>query len=89
MLRYWYDSTNNARVVCKIHLHDEAKIPDDVVVSMDLEPRVRTWTCPVYVSKRKGVQIPGDEDVFPPADGGLADPFTPPPQGLMGMDGTE
>ncbi|KAF8714080.1 hypothetical protein HU200_028079 [Digitaria exilis] len=87
LLRYWYDSTNNARVVCKILLHDEAKIPDDVVVSVGLEPRVRTWTCPVYVLKRKGVQIPGDEDVFPPPDGGLAHPFPPPPPRWMGMDG--
>lgn len=29
LLRYWYDSTNNARVVCKVHLHDEAMIPDE------------------------------------------------------------
>ncbi|KAF8641889.1 hypothetical protein HU200_067597 [Digitaria exilis] len=34
-----------------------------------------------------GVQIPGDEDVFPPHDGGLAHPFPPPPTRWMGMDG--
>lgn len=66
LLRYWYDSTTLARVVCKIHLHDEAKIPDDVVVSVGIEPKVRSLTCPVVVLKRKGIHVPADEDVPPP-----------------------
>ncbi|KAF8661800.1 hypothetical protein HU200_056755 [Digitaria exilis] len=87
LLRYWYDSTNNARVVCKVHLHDEATIPDDVVVAAGIHPRVRTWTCPVVVLKRKGVEVLGDEDDFPPPNGGLAHPFPPPVPRWMGMDG--
>lgn len=86
-LRHWYNSTNNARVVCKVHLNDEAKIPDDVVVSVGLDPRVHSWTCPVVILKRKGVTILGDEDAFPPSDGGLAHPFPPPPPRWMDMDG--
>ncbi|KAF8692472.1 hypothetical protein HU200_039569 [Digitaria exilis] len=79
LLRYWYDSTNNARVVCKVHLNDDARIPDDVVVSAGLHPRVRSWTCPIFLLKRKDVINLGDEDGFPPPDGGLAHPFPPPP----------
>ncbi|KAF8711352.1 hypothetical protein HU200_029381 [Digitaria exilis] len=86
LLRYWYGSTNSARVVCKVHLHDDARIPDDVVVATGLEPRVRTWTCPIVVLKRKGVTMLEDEDIFPPADGDLAHPFPPPPPRWLGMD---
>nr|CAB3484103.1 unnamed protein product [Digitaria exilis] len=32
LLRYWYDSTNNARVICKVHQNDDARIPDDVLM---------------------------------------------------------
>lgn len=87
LLRYWYDSTNNACVVCKVRLNDDSKIPDDVVVTAGLEPRVRSWTCPVVIIKRKGVEFLGDEDIFPPADGCLAHPVPPPPPRWMGMDG--
>ncbi|KAF8752694.1 hypothetical protein HU200_011935 [Digitaria exilis] len=86
LLRYWYDSKNLARVVCKVHLHDDARIPDDVVVAAGLEPRVRTWTCPIVVLKRKGVTMLQDEDIFPPVDGDIAHPFPPPPPRWMGMD---
>jgi hypothetical protein len=51
-------------------LNDEAKIPHDVVVSAGLPPRSRSWTCSVYVLKRKGIPVQGDEDFFPP-DGWL------------------
>lgn len=77
LLRYWYDTTNNSRVVVKVYLHDEARIPDDVVVTAGVEPRVRSWTCPVVLLKRKDVAINGDEDFFPPAEGGPAHPIPP------------
>ncbi|CAO2165702.1 unnamed protein product [Urochloa humidicola] len=64
LLRYWYDTDNHARIVVKVHLHDEAQIPHDIVVSAGLEPRVRSWTCPIFVLKRSGVQVLGDEDFF-------------------------
>nr|CAB3486588.1 unnamed protein product [Digitaria exilis] len=50
------------------------------------EPRVRTWTCPIVVLKRKGVTMLQDEDIFPPVDGDIAHPFPPPPPRWMGMD---
>lgn len=31
--------------------------------------------------------VPGDEDLFPPADGGVPHPIPPPPPRWMGMDG--
>lgn len=74
-------------MVCKVLVNDDARVPDDVVVSVGVEPCVRSWTCPVVVLKRTGVPIPGDEDQFPPADGGPAHPFPPPPPRWMRMDG--
>lgn len=70
-----------------MHLHDEARIPDDVVVSAGISPSVRSWTCPVVVLKRKDVLDHGDEDIFPPSDGGIAHPIPPPPPCWMGLDG--
>lgn len=87
LVRYWYDTTNNSRVVVKVFLHDEARIPDDVVVSAGIEPRVSSWTCHVVILKRKNFAINGDEDLFPPADGGVAHPVPPQPPRWMGMHG--
>jgi hypothetical protein len=52
LLRYW---TNNVeRVVARVLLHDDAKIPQDLIVAVGLPPRIRTWTCPVFTLKKKG-----------------------------------
>ncbi|CAN6311412.1 unnamed protein product [Urochloa humidicola] len=59
LLRYWYDTDNHARIVVKVHLHDDAQIPHDIVVSAGLPSRVRSWTCPVFVLKRSGVTVLG------------------------------
>lgn len=69
LLRYWYDSTNNVRVMCKVHLYDEARILDHVVVLVGLHPRVQSWTCLAVLLNRKGIVVLGDEDVFPLTDG--------------------
>lgn len=86
LLRYLHDSTNNARVMCKIH-NDEARIPDDVVVSAGIQPNVHSWTCPVFVLKRKGVDVLGDEYAFPLTDGGIAHPFPLRVPRWVGLDG--
>ncbi|CAO2187764.1 unnamed protein product [Urochloa humidicola] len=87
LLRYWYDTDNHARIVVKVHLHDEAQIPHDIVVSAGLEPRVRSWTCPVFMLKHSGVQALGDEDLFSP--GGLVHPISHDPPRWMGPGGSE
>ncbi|OEL19441.1 hypothetical protein BAE44_0019540 [Dichanthelium oligosanthes] len=66
LLRYWHDTSNNARILVKVHQNDDTKIPHDVVVSAGLPPRARSWTCPAFVLKRKGVTKLGDEDQFQP-----------------------
>ncbi|CAN6248991.1 unnamed protein product [Urochloa humidicola] len=87
LLRYWYDTDNHARIVVKVHLHDDAEIPHDIVVSAGLPPRVRSWTCPVYILKRNGVTVLGDEDFFPP--NGPLHPVPHGPPRWMGPGGSE
>nr|CAB3499740.1 unnamed protein product [Digitaria exilis] len=83
------DARTNSAIAKAVHLNDDACIPDDVVVYAGLHPRVRSWTCPIFLLKRKDVINLGDEDGFPPPDGGLAHPFPPPPPRWMGMDGPQ
>ncbi|CAL4888967.1 unnamed protein product [Urochloa decumbens] len=87
LLRYWYDTDNHARIVVKVHLHDDAEIPHDIVVSAGLPPRVRSWTCPVFSLKRTGVTVLGDEDFFPP--NGPLHPMPHGPPRWMGPGGSE
>lgn len=48
---------------------------------------MRSCTCPVVILKHKNVPVHVDEDMFLPADGGVAHPFPPPSPRWMGMDG--
>lgn len=65
LLRYWHDTNNEARIVAKINLSENAKIPHAVLVSAGLPPKTRSWMCPVFVLKHKNVTMLGDEGVIP------------------------
>ncbi|CAN6371676.1 unnamed protein product [Urochloa humidicola] len=84
LLRYWFDTDINAIIVVKVHLHDEAEIPHDIVVSEGLAPKIRSWTCPVFVLKRQGIPALGDEDFFPPE--GPVHPLSMDPPRWMGFN---
>lgn len=62
LLRYWHDTKNIERVVARMLLHDDAKIPHDVTIAVGLPPRIRSWTCPVFILKKKGATLLADED---------------------------
>ncbi|KAF8662852.1 hypothetical protein HU200_055432 [Digitaria exilis] len=66
LLRYWHDTNNRAQIVVKVNLKDDAAIPHGVLVSPGLPPRTRSWMCPVFVLKRKGVTMLADEEPTPP-----------------------
>ncbi|KAF8676475.1 hypothetical protein HU200_047032 [Digitaria exilis] len=61
-----HDTNNRARVVVKVNLKEGSVIPHAVVVSAGLPPRARSWTCPVFVLKRKPMTPLGSEDSVPP-----------------------
>ncbi|CAN6372895.1 unnamed protein product [Urochloa humidicola] len=84
LLHYWFDTDNNARIMVKVHLHDEAEIPLDIVVFAGLAPKVCSWTCPMYVLKRQGIPALGDEDFFPPE--GPVHPVSMDPPRWMGFN---
>lgn len=66
LLHYWHDTNNIERVVARILLHDDAKIPQDVTVDVGLPPHIRTWTFPVFILKKKGATMLADEDLVLP-----------------------
>lgn len=58
----WHEIESLARVVVKVYLNDNAKIPDSVKVSAGLPPKGRSWTMPCYVLKKKNITEPQDEE---------------------------
>jgi hypothetical protein len=65
LLRSWHETKNIEHIVAKVNLHDDAKVPQAVTVGVALPERIKTWTCPVFVLKKKGVTMLGDEDPMP------------------------
>jgi hypothetical protein len=61
---YWHEMENVARVVVKVYLNDDVKIPDSVKVNVGVPQTGRSWTVPCYVLKRQSVQELMDEDAF-------------------------
>ncbi|CAO2187980.1 unnamed protein product [Urochloa humidicola] len=66
LLRYWHDTSYEARIVVRVLLNDDAKIPHDVVVTVGVPPKARSWTCPVFALKKKSItMLPDEEPVLP------------------------
>lgn len=57
----WHEIDNLARVITKVYLNNEAKIPDSVKVNGGLPQKGRSWTVTVLVLKKKGVSEVLDE----------------------------
>nr|TKW00351.1 hypothetical protein SEVIR_8G103100v2 [Setaria viridis] len=85
LLHYWHDTNNIAIVVAKVNLNDGAKIPHGVLVSARVPSLVRSWMCPVFVLKQKGVTMLPDEDPIPP--NGSLFPLPPLAQRWRGLHG--
>lgn len=64
ILVYWHDSENLTRVVVKVYLNDEGKIPGSVKVNAGAPYKGRSWTVPVFVLKKNGVTVVPDEEVY-------------------------
>ncbi|XP_066372399.1 uncharacterized protein [Miscanthus floridulus] len=64
ILVYWHNSENLTRVVVKVYLNDEGKIPDSVKVNAGAPYKGRSWTVPVFVLKKNGVTVVPDEEVY-------------------------
>lgn len=61
---HWPEPENLARVVVKVYLNDDAKIPSSVKVNAGLPQKGRSWSVPCYVLKRQQVSELQDEEVF-------------------------
>lgn len=64
ILVHWHEPKNLARVVAKVYLNDDAKIPSSVKVNAGLPQKGRSWTLPCYVLRRKQVPELQDEEAY-------------------------
>lgn len=78
----WHEIENLARVVVKVYLNDDAKIPDLVKVNVGLPQKGWSWTSPYFILKKKDVSEPRDEEAFV-----LTGPLHPCPTQAPTLDG--
>jgi hypothetical protein len=78
----WHEMENVARVIVKVYLNDDAKIPDSIKVNAGVPQTGRSWTVPCYVLKHQGVQELMDEDAY--VSLGPLDPIPPQAPRWMG-----
>lgn len=64
MLENWDDSGSLARVVAKVFLNDDKKVPDFIKVNASLPTKGKSWTVPCYVLKKSNVKELPDEEAF-------------------------
>lgn len=64
ILVYWHETTNLARVVAKVYLNPNAKIPGSAKVNAGLPQRGRSWTLPCFVLKQKAMTLPREEEAY-------------------------
>lgn len=78
----WFEIDNLARVIVKVYLNDDAKIPDSVKVNAGLPKKGRSWTSPCFILKRQGISEPRDEGFV---IAGSLHPCPPQPPRWMGF----
>jgi hypothetical protein len=64
ILVQWHEPDNLARVVAKVYLNDDAKIPESIKVNVGLPQKARSWTVPCYILKIQQVSEVQDEEAF-------------------------
>jgi hypothetical protein len=82
ILVQWHEPDNLARVVAKVYLNDDAKIPESVKVNVGLPQKGRSWIVPCYILKRQQVSEVQDEETF--LSFGPLHPLPAPPPHWMG-----
>lgn len=83
LLKHIHEPEMLARLIVKAVLHDDSRIPPNVVVSLGARLGTKSWTCPVYVLSRQDIVVPQYEQLVPP--NGLAHPIPPEASGWPGQ----
>lgn len=83
LLKHMHEPKVLSCLIVKAVLHDDRRIPPDVVVLLGSGPATKTWTVPVFLISRQDVVIPQDEQPVPPD--GLAHPIPPEAPGWAGL----
>jgi len=61
---HWHESLSLARVIVKVYLNDDGKIPDFVKVNAGLPSKGRSWIVPIFVLKKKNVLELPDKEAY-------------------------
>lgn len=64
ILVYWHETDNLARVIAKVYLNEDTKIPDSVKVNAGLPQKGHSWIVPYFVLKKKNATAPLEEEAF-------------------------
>ncbi|CAN6373518.1 unnamed protein product [Urochloa humidicola] len=75
-------STTVSRLIVKVLINKDADVPDSITVSVGTQPKVRSWTVPIYLLSATDIVLGGDEAPLP-ADG-PTHPLPHPAPGWMG-----
>ncbi|CAO2168125.1 unnamed protein product [Urochloa humidicola] len=84
-LLHVHGSSSLARLIVKVLVNKDADIPESITVSAGTDPRIRTWTVPIFLLQASDVVLGGDEQPLP-VDGPIH-PITPPAPRWMGPHG--
>jgi hypothetical protein len=61
IMEVWHESFSLARILVKVYLNDDRKIPASVKVNAGLPNRGKSWTVPVYTLKKNATELPNEE----------------------------
>lgn len=64
IMTQWLEPENLARVIAKVYLNDDAKIPSSVKVNAGLPNKGKSWIVPCFVLKRKSIVEMQDEEAY-------------------------
>ncbi|CAO2189293.1 unnamed protein product [Urochloa humidicola] len=84
-LLHIHGSCTLGRLVVKVLVNKDANVPESVTLSAGSEPRIRTWTVPIFLLHASDVILGGDEQPLP-VDG-LIHPMLPQAPRWMGSHG--
>jgi hypothetical protein len=61
IMEVWHESFSLARILVKVYLNDDRKIPASVKVNVGLPNRGKSWTVPMYTLEKNATELPNEE----------------------------
>ncbi|CAN6230933.1 unnamed protein product [Urochloa humidicola] len=64
-LLHVHNSSSLCRLIVKVLVNKDSDVPESITLAAGSEPRIRTWTVPVYLLKVSDVVLGGNEQPLP------------------------